>query len=47
MSRPAEATRRNPFIHSIMARSAATRLVGVAVMIAVLWLCIVWAVALP
>ncbi|ODN70736.1 hypothetical protein [Methylobrevis pamukkalensis] len=40
-------TSRDPFVSSLMARSAAERLVGVAAILALLWLAVWWAVVLP
>jgi hypothetical protein len=37
----------DPFRGSLLARSAAARLTGVAAVIACLWLAIFWAVSLP
>jgi len=37
----------DPFLSSVMARSAATRVLAVLGLLALLWLAIAWAVALP
>jgi hypothetical protein len=37
----------DPFLSSVMARSALTRLVAVLALLAAMWLVIAWAVALP
>lgn len=37
----------DPFLSSLMARSAAFRLAGVAGLVVLLWLAIAWAAALP
>jgi hypothetical protein len=39
--------RNDPYVSSLIGRSALTRLLGVAIGIALLWGVIAWAVALP
>jgi hypothetical protein len=38
---------RDPFLASVMMRSSAHRLLAVGIVIACLWLAILWAVSLP
>lgn len=38
---------RDPFLSSLMAQAARRRLLGVAGILAALWLAILWAVSLP
>lgn len=40
-------TNRDPFLSTLLAQAASRRLLGVASIIAGLWLAILWAVSLP
>ncbi len=46
-SSPSVRTRRDPFLHSVLAQPAAVRLGAVGVVLAGLWLAVAWAVSLP